>query len=262
MTKYKDQYDQYAGYDTCPAKIRRSLTSQKCDYLTFGLQVLAGATAFFYAIDLWTIQKAWLWVAALSFGFLFLIQLIRLVSFFTLGQVSEIKYTLRRDTGCLYDAWAGFRNVSLRAHSLNQIFGSILEAEKEFGTGRPQRILFEAGVHVGIDFAKKLEDYLSTKHRGKEWRDKSKFLNRILRYDSSSGMGNFVLSSLTLNPVDIRIHVLKAFTAGRPHACEFLRGYIKGICAIVFNTTLKIDEEQCVGAGTAKDDICKFHLYE
>jgi len=242
-------------------KVRKALHSKPCDMARLLLQAVAFVFALFARNGYRPGQFFWLSSTLVAIGIA--IALLMLALFFRERYV--IKYTLNPETGTLYDAKAGFANVSLRVDTLNTIFAWVLRMQSELGPGGPERLLYEAGCDVGHDFAHELREYLKGKGKSpRDVRDPSKLLKRVLEYDSSSGMGRFTLDNCSTRPtIDLRIDVLSTFTGHTLGACEFLKGYITGICKTVFNKdALTVEELCCVGRNTASDGICRFHVTE
>jgi predicted hydrocarbon binding protein len=242
-------------------KFSKALHSKHCDIVRLLLQALAFVFAFFARNEYWASAEFWSILTLVSIGVAIALLILALI----FRERYVIEYTLNPETGTLYDAKAGFPNVSLRVDTLNTILGWVLKMQKELGPGGPERVLYEAGHDVGRDFAQKLREHLKGKGRSpQDIRDPCRFLKRVLEYDSSSGMGKFSLDNCSIQPtIDLRINVLNAFTSHTLGACEFLRGYIGGACEEIFNkAALSAQEVSCVGKKSAHDGICRFHVTE
>jgi len=240
-------------------RFRKALHSKPCDILRLLLQALAFVFAFFARQEYWATAEFWSALTLVSISVAIALLILALI----FRERYVIEYTLDPETGTLYDAKAGFANVSLRVDTLNDIFGWVLRIQRELGPGGPERLLYEAGHDVGRDFAGKLREHLKGKGGSpQDVRDPCKFLKRVLEYDSSSGMGKFSLDNCSTQPtIDLRINVLNAFTGHTLGACEFLRGYLVGLCEEIFNkAAVTAVEVCCVGKRTATDGICRFHL--
>lgn len=242
-------------------KVRKAVHSKPYDITRLLLQAVAFVCTLFAPSDYWPGQFFWLSSTLVAIGIV--IAMLALALF--LRERYVIEYTLNPETGTLYDAKAGFANVSLRVDTLNMIFARVLRMQSELDPGGPEQLLYEAGCNVGHDFAHELREYLKGKGKSpRDVKDPYRLLKRVLKYDSSSGMGRFTLASYGTYPtIDLRIDVLNTFTGHTLGACEFLKGYITGICKEVFNkAALTVQELCCVSRKTASDGICRFHVTE
>ena len=204
-------------------------------------QLLATVSAFSYSIyeDSQIIAR---W-SIYSFAFFQL----TVLSFLIITLIISLKYRviklrLRKNTGVLYDETTNFRNVSLRANTLNIILDNIKDTKKAYETGK----------EAGESFYDSFENELHLK--GKNYTTKNKLI-KWLEYDSSSGMGK--LEALSLTGFPIKLKITSPFMGVCPNQnpnwrCRFLLGYIDGFCSKLYDKKLEskcehnIDPSCCI----------------
>lgn len=213
-------------------------SSEKTKYVLAVFQLLAGAFSFFYSSykDTQIETAKWLFYGFIFFQlmvFLFFIMLI-IIS----GKYRLIKLKLNRDTGILYDEPTNFRNVSLRAETLNNILDCIENNDKAYNIGRSTGEKFYVVFNEKLGLKKKM----SNEDKLKKW----------LEYDSSSGIGKFELLDKNFS---IRLKVISPFIGICPSSkpnnrCNFLLGYIDGFCSKLYDRNLKSkcehDTDSCI----------------
>jgi len=117
---------------------------------------------------------------------------------------------------------------------------------------------------VGKDFYSELSEYLrAKKNQNFDSLSLKEKINTWLSYDSSSGMGKFIIENFSYNPPELTgiIKVSPAFTVDEntPHnLCNFLSGYIAGVFTSIIGFEVKVQEESC-GRNNA-ERICTFRI--
>jgi predicted hydrocarbon binding protein len=195
-----------------------------------------------------------------SYAVVFLILLIQ--AFFDV-KFGTLKLYLRRENGILFDTKARFRNVSLRVKTIQLIMTRLSNSRNSKAV---EKALYDTGYEVGTDFYNRLVDHLKQSQKSFDALEPENKMKIWLDYDSSSGMGKFSVGEITRDPkLQFEIKVVNAFT--RPEnetpkekydLCEFLSGYIAGICTNLFKRNLKVKEVNCAKDSTFSD--CKFEI--
>ena len=211
-------------------------TSEKTNIILTIFQIVATVSAFLYQYYI-DIRIATAEVFFYSFS---LSQSLVLLFFFIMliysGKYRAIKLRLNKNTRVLYDRTTNFRNISLRAKTLNIIFDTIDNSE----------ISYEIGKKAGEDFYNSFEDELQRKGKNYNIEDK---LDKWLEYDSSSGMGKFEVHNYEGLPLKLKISSPFIGHCPGPNSpnprCFFLMGYIDGFCSMLFEKNLKSTCTHC-----------------
>jgi predicted hydrocarbon binding protein len=159
-----------------------------------------------------------------------------------------LDYHFDKDTGILYKG--GIRNVSLRAESFAKLFYRIKETEK----GR--QAIKAAGKDIGINFISKFSSEILMKNLSLEEK-----IKKWIDYDSSAGMGKFVLEGKTNLKVYNSFNAVN-FAHERKPMCCFLEGYFEGILCQLYGGSISVKETNCAAMGGDGGNYCIFEIKE
>lgn len=215
-------------------KFYRIYSSEKTNRVLALFQLLAIVSGFLYP----TYKDSRPDIAWWFFYSFFFFQLIVFLFFIMLlipGEYRAIKLRLNRYTGVLYDSTTNFRNVSLRADTLNLILDYMGDGGSFAHGGKTYNI----GKIVGENFYNSFETELL--RQGQENYSIDDKLKKWLEYDSSSGMGKFEL--FQHSDRFLKLKIISPFVGSCPNqkpnpGCYFLLGYIDGFCSMLFGQNL------------------------
>ena len=229
-------------------------TSEVTTRLVFLFQILWAASAFGYSLTIGTklntvyVYTFWIFLAPAL-----LLSFIRLIAS---NRYGILKLYLRKGSGILEDSRTGFRNVSLRAASVEIMLRHLACA------GDPARDnLRRAGCEMGISFYEGLHAQLQKESSGPGGLSVGTMLDHWMQYDSSSGMGLFEYCDFQGTPkLRLQIRVRNAFTClgDDNRLCEFLAGYLEGFASKLFKCDVRVTDKTCARA--SDQDICTFKL--
>ena len=151
--------------------------------------------------------------------------------------------------GMLYDKTRKIPNVSLRRKTLKIIFSAFAK-DSDY-----KNLVMDAGYACGKDFYYQFKTIETT---GELTINKSDLLQKILEYDSSSGMGKYHLNSVSTDKkMEISINILNPFLDrinDNKSLCTFLIFYVKAIVEEIYiNKTFKYEVKSITN--TSEDDL-------